>query len=141
MLHDAKIREFLPSDWAAAVALWRCLPGIGLSASDGQAEIASFLAHNPGLSLVAVLDEHLLGTVLAGSDGRRGYLYHACVAPDHQGMGIGRALIEAAIKRLTALGLVKISLYCKADNVAGRAFWEHLGWQRRDDLVLFSHEL
>ena len=133
-----KIREFAMADWSAAIGLWQRVPGMGLGASDSESAIAAFLARNPGLSLVAEAGSCLVGTVMAGNDGRRGYIYHACVDPAWQGRGIGGSLITECLGRLKVSGLIKISLYCKVDNEAGKAFWEHAGWQRRDDLTLFS---
>ena len=132
------IDEFQKSDWAQAVRLWKRVPGLGLNLADEQAGIFRFLERNAGLSLVARDDDELVGTVLTGYDGRRGYIYHACVAPEYQGRGIGKALMTECLARLEALGLDKASLYCKVDNASGQAFWAHSGWKCREDLVLFS---
>jgi ribosomal protein S18 acetylase RimI-like enzyme len=134
-------RAFLDGDWGAAMELWKSIPGIGLSASDGESETHAFLARNPGLNFVAEVAGRLVATVMAGNDGRRGYIYHACVAPAWRGRGIGKSLMALSLDGLTAAGLHKVSLYCKADNEMGKAFWEYSGWTRRDDLALYSHDL
>jgi ribosomal protein S18 acetylase RimI-like enzyme len=137
---DCTIVDFGTVHCEAALGLWRRVPGMGLGASDTPQQLGIFLARNPGLSLIALAAGQVAGTVMAGSDGRRGYIYHACVDPAFQGRGMGGALMAECLSRLRAAGLVKVSLYCKADNEAGRAFWEHQGWQRRDDLTLYSRE-
>ena len=77
--------------------------------------------------------------MLSGTDGRRGYLQHLAVAPSHRGRGVGRALAERAVEALRALGVAKYHLMVRQENAAARAFWEHLGWQERADVVLMSH--
>jgi ribosomal protein S18 acetylase RimI-like enzyme len=134
-------REFVDRDWSEAVELWRGIPGIGLSVSDGEAETHAFLARNPGLNFVAEASGRLVATVMAGNDGRRGYIYHACVSPAWRGRGIGKSLMGLCLAGLKSAGLHKASLYCKADNEMGKAFWEHSGWTRREDLALYSHDL
>ena len=76
----------------------------------------------------------VVGAVLAGHDGWRGFLYHLAVARSHRGRGIGRSLAESCVTALRACGLVRVSIMVYATNAVGRAFWEHLGWRGRDDL-------
>ncbi len=133
------LRPFTLDDYAAAYALWQRSPGIGLSRADEPQAIARYLARNPGLSF-ALYDAHgaLVGTVLCGHDGRRGYLHHLAVDPAHQGRGLGRLLVERGLEALAAEGIEKCHLFVYADNAVGQAFWAHIGWVRRDDLVVFS---
>lgn len=126
-------------DISAALRLWQGLSGIGLRDADSEPALARYLARNPGSSFVAISTEgELVGVSLAGHDGRRGYLHHVAVKPDLQGQGIGRRLVEACLAALKAEGIEKVHLWVKADNEAGKAFWNHTGWRERTDIALMS---
>ena len=91
------IREMTSEDYDAVYALWQATEGLGLSDADSREAIARYLERNPGLSFIAVENEELLGTVLCGHDGRRGYLHHLAVARSHRGQGLGRRLAQRAL--------------------------------------------
>jgi putative acetyltransferase len=112
----------------------------GLSEADSREGICSFLGRNSGLSLVARGTKGLLGTVLCGHDGRRGYLHHLAVVPSFRGRGIGRALVETCLTQLAALGIQKCHIFLRADNRDGEHFWCKLGWQGWGDLSMMSKE-
>lgn len=136
------VREFAPADYDAAYALWRTSEGIGLNESDSREAIAMFLERNPRLSLVAVDNRGtIVGAVLCGHDGRRGYLHHLAVAVSHRRKGLGRTLVDSCLQRLKALGIPKCTIFLYADNAAGRAFWFKHGWAARDDLVVVQRPL
>jgi N-acetylglutamate synthase len=137
-----RLRDFTLADYDTVLTLWRSCSGIGLNESDTREAIAAYLGRNPGLSLVAT-EAHgpIVGAVLGGHDGRRGYLHHLAVAPDHRGNGLGRALVDETLQRLRALGLAKCNIFLYADNAAGRAFWLHEGWSARADLVVIQKTL
>jgi putative acetyltransferase len=119
------------------LALWRSCEGIGLNESDTREAIAAYLVRNPGLSLVATdADGVIVGAVLGGHDGRRGYLHHLAVASAHRGCGLGRALVDKTLTRLSQLGIQKCNIFLYANNAAGRAFWLREGWSLREDLVV-----
>ena len=77
---------------------------------------------------VAVEDGMVVGAVVAGYDGVRGWLYHLAVAPAHRKQGIATALVEHAVDSLRALGCVKVNLQVRRGNEAVRGFYEELGW-------------
>jgi putative acetyltransferase len=108
-----------------------------LNESDTPEAIGLFFDRNPGLSLVA-LDPAgtIVGTVLCGHDGRRGYLHHLVVNPAARGRGLARALVNECLANLRALGIPKCNLYLYATNESDRAFWLHEGWAVRDDLLV-----
>ncbi len=134
-----EIREFQPADHASAVALWGATPGVVVRDVDGLGPITDYLAKNPGLSFVAIDASAVVGTVLCGTDGRRGYLYHLAVSATHRGHGIGRALVERSIRGLADAGIDKCHLMVLDDNRSALDFWRHLGWTERDDVRLMSH--
>ncbi len=134
----ATLRSFTEADIAAALALWRGLPGVGLTAEDAPAPLAAFLARNPGLSLVACADGQLVGTLLCGHDGRRGLLHHLAVDARWQRGGIGRRLLDHGLAALHQAGIAKAHLLVINGNHAAQAFWQHGGAQRRGDVALWS---
>lgn len=137
-MQEIRISPMSATDHAAAMALWRNSTGIGLSAADEAESMQSYLKRNPGLSQCAWAGGLLVGTVLAGHDGRRGYLHHLCVRDDFRHQGIGRQLIANALEGLGALGLEKAHAFLFTDNEAGRRFWEGIGWTWRTDIGVVS---
>src|SRR5439155_1555746 len=87
-----EIVPFQPSDYDDAMALWRQTEGLALRGADSREAVLHYLKRNPGTSFVARERRTLLGAVLGGHDGRRGYLHHLAVAPSHRRRGVGRAL-------------------------------------------------
>lgn len=134
------ISPMTPADYAEARSLWEATPGIGLSEADSREGVVAFLERNPGLSLVAREDGRLVGTVLCGHDGRRGYLHHLAVAPPHQGQGLGRELVARCLAGLAAAGIQKCHAWVYAANREGQGFWQKIGWHRRTDLQVISRE-
>jgi putative acetyltransferase len=141
-IKNYSLRTLTISDYDAVYALWQQTEGIGLNESDTREAIARFLLHNDGLSLVACTAEaKIVGTVLCGHDGRRGYLHHLAVERSHRKQGIGRALVEEGLAKLAALKIDKCNLFLFAHNTEGRTFWLHQGWAAREDIVLMQKEL
>lgn len=133
------IQPFHLTDYASVHALWEACEGIGLHDDvDSRDGIARYLERNPGLSFVARDGDRIVGAVLAGHDGRRGYLHHLAVHPDARHRGLGRQLVAAALAALRAEGIAKCHIFVFRDNPAGRAFWESCGWHLRQDIDLLS---
>ncbi|MDA8095473.1 MAG: GNAT family N-acetyltransferase [Betaproteobacteria bacterium] len=132
------LRPMRLSDYDRVMRLLRDTPGVCLREADSRAAIARYLDRNPGLSLVAEIAGEIVGCVLAGHDGRRGFLYHLAVAPAYRRRGLGRALVAACVSALRSQGIRKMHIDVLAGNADGMAFWERLGWQSRDDLCRFS---
>jgi ribosomal protein S18 acetylase RimI-like enzyme len=136
------IRRFTAEDVEEALELWRHSEGIGMrGAADTPAGIERYLERNRGGSFVARDGEALVGAVLCGHDGRRGYLHHLAVAASHQRRGIGRALMRECLARLEAEGIERCHLFVRAGNAGAERFWMHEHWSRRDDIVMMSHDL
>jgi len=128
-------------DYDAAVALWKNTEGMGLSQADSRPNVERFLQRNPDMSFVAWNAEKLVGAVMCGHDGRRGFLYHLAVAASARRSGIGKALVDRCLDRLSELGMRKCHLFVLGTNVEGKRFWKHTGWQERLDLVVMSHDV
>lgn len=137
-------REMKIDDYDEVIALWKETEGVGLSSADSREAIAFYLGRNAGLSFVALLDEgeehpgKIVGAVLCGHDGRRGYLHHLSVHPEYRKRGIGRSLVQICIAGLRSQGIDKCHIFVFTTNISGREFWKKLGWQERDHLVLMS---
>ena len=86
------------------------------------------LAHHPELLLVAEAGGLVVGAVIAGFDGVRGWIYHLAVAPAHRRRGIATRLMRAAADGLSGLGCAKINLQVRATNAAAVAFYRALGY-------------
>jgi N-acetylglutamate synthase len=115
--------------------------GLGLGRADTREAIERYLQRNPGMSFTAWDGEALVGAVLAGHDGRRGYLHHMAVRPSHRQQGIGRALTACAEQALLAEGIDKAHLFVFSENTAGQAFWQRAGWYTRPELTLMSRDI
>lgn len=135
------IRPMIMENYEAVIALWQASPGVGLSRADSPEAIAVYLERNPGLSFVACEGDQLVGAVLSGHDGRRGYLYHLAVSPAHRRAGVGRQLAEHCAEGLQAAGIDKVHLFVFHQNDTGRAFWQQTGWHARADLLIMSKDL
>ncbi|MDE7245796.1 MAG: GNAT family N-acetyltransferase [Oscillospiraceae bacterium] len=130
------IRVMTVGDYPQVYALWRGTPGMGLrEADDSQAGIERFLKRNPASCFVAEEDGNIIGVILSGHDGRRGYIYHTAVAPAYRKRGIARKLVEKAMDALEKEGINKAALVVFERNGSGNSFWEHLGFSVRNDLV------
>ncbi|MCI7737317.1 MAG: GNAT family N-acetyltransferase [Clostridiales bacterium] len=138
----SRIRRMTIGDYEQIYALWLRSSGMGLNNLDDSREgIAGFLRRNPTTCLVAQEGERVVGVILAGNDGRRGYLYHTAVAPDCRHRGIGSALVQAVLDALAAEGIRKVALVVFSRNQAGNAFWEAQGFTVRDDLTYRNRAL
>jgi N-acetylglutamate synthase len=131
-------RTMTLNDYEAVYVLWKATPGIGLSDADSREGIEKFLEANPGRCFVALDGEDLVGAVMCGCDGRRGYLHHLAVRTDQRGQGIGRQLVEECMAALRAIGIDKAHIFVIKSNESGKVFWRKAGWQERDDLTVMS---
>ncbi len=129
------------ADYDATLALWQSSEGVGLSDADERAAIERYLTRNPGLSWVAYYDVQLIGAILCGHDGRRGFLHHLAVAEPFRHQGIGKTLAQKALSGLDAEGIEKCHLFVYKQNRAGQAFWNANGWLERSDLIILSTDI
>lgn len=128
-------------DYPEIIAFWRTTPGVGLSTADSREGIARYLARNPESSFQLRSGGRIVGTILGGHDGRRGFLHHLAVAAEHRKRGLARRLVVAALTALRREGIEKCHLMVFANNLEGQAFWRHLGWSLREDLRFVSCDL
>ncbi|MDF2908714.1 MAG: N-acetylglutamate synthase [Herbinix sp.] len=133
------IRPLTIDDYDEVYQLWKGTPGVGLRSMDDSKEgIQRFLRRNPNTNFVAEEDGQIIGVVLGGHDGRRGYIYHTCVDETYRRRSIGRELMERIIIAMKEERITKIGLVCFAKNNKGNEFWNGLGWEQRSDLNYFT---
>ncbi|AJK47477.1 GNAT family acetyltransferase [Burkholderia plantarii] len=141
---DVMIRAFARADTEPVLALWAdAFPGYSDASvphRDPRRSIEAKLATQPELFFVALRGERLTGTVMAGYDGHRGWLYSFAVARETRRLGIGRALMAHAEAALEALGCRKINLQVLPDNDEACRFYAALGYQV-EQLVSFGKRL
>ncbi len=143
-MQEAILRLMTPEDYPALFALWNSVPEFnrGLrSLDDSEEGIRKFLRRNPSTCFVVEISGEIIGGILAGHDGRRGYIYHAVVLPQLQGKGLGKQLTDAACDALRAEGIHRAGMLVYAGNRQGNAFWESQGWQTRPDLTYRNKSL
>ena len=132
------IRSMVLDDYEQVLALMQGTPGVSLRSADSRDAIARYLERNPKLSVVAEVDNRIVGCVFGGHDGRRGYLYHLVVEPASRRLGVGRALVFGALEGLAAVGIEKTHIDVFTDNADAIGFWKRVGWELRGDLHRFS---
>ena len=132
------IREFVyENDLQAVLELWKgSSPGIRISPSDDPVEIRKKLQRDPDLFLVAEEDARIIGVVVGGFDGRRGMVYHLAVESIQRGRGFGLALMRELEKRLRRKGCLKYYLLVTKDNQDAVAFYQQIGCEVMDILIL-----
>lgn len=140
---EFSICEMTTEHHSAAYRLWEREEGVDLRKADSRENIGVFLQRNPGLSYVALNEGQVVGTVLCGHDGRRGYLYHLAVATRAKNRGIGKSLLQHSMSALRELGIQRCHLFVRKDNHSGREFWLSQDWFERTDLdmmtLIFPH--
>lgn len=136
------VRKMLISDYEQVYSLWMSCKGMGLNNLDDSEEgILRFLERNPETCFVAECEDTIIGVIIAGNDGRRGYIYHTAVNPDYRRQGIGKMLLNAALEALRNCGINKAALVVFERNEAGNVFWEKMGFTSREDLVYRNKSL
>ncbi len=140
-MEPMKIEPFHINRYDEVYALWDRCSGVGLRSADERDQIAAYLARNPGLSFLAVDGPKVVGAVLGGHDGRRGYIHHLAVDDDYRRRGIGRRLVEKCQAALEEEGIQKCHLFIFHENEGGIAFWQGEGWTLRRDIMVMSKHL
>ena len=130
------IRLFKINDYDEVYDLWKNSVGVGLRSLDDSLEgIRRFLIRNPNTNYVALIDDKIVGVIMAGNDGRRGYIYHLTVKEDHRRKGIASNLVNKCLESLKVEGINKVALVVFSNNEIGNTFWHKLGFIQWDDLV------
>lgn len=135
------IRQLNIGDYEKVIELWLSVEGVSLSEADSKENIATFLKRNAGSSFIAEKDGEIIGAILCGNDGRRGYLHHLAVHSSYRNNGLGRILVEACLNKLREYGIKRCHLFVLPENQNGMNFWNHIGFWQRLDMHVFSKDV
>lgn len=137
------VRTMTNEDYDGLHALWMTIHGFAIRSIDDSREgVEIFLKRNPTTSVVAVTEDgSIVGGILCGHDGRRGCLYHVCVREDFRRHGIGKAMVVHCMNALKEEKINKVSLIAFTANDIGNAFWNCIGWTKREDLNYYDFTL
>ncbi|HKL80317.1 MAG TPA: GNAT family N-acetyltransferase [Mobilitalea sp.] len=136
------IRLLTIEDYEEIYRLWQNTPGVGLRSLDDSKEgIRRFLLRNPYTCFVSMEEGRIAGVILSGHDGRRGYIYHACVDGAFRRRTIGRQLALKVMAAMNAEGIHKLALVAFRENDLANYFWSKTGWELREDLNFYSISL
>jgi len=131
-----QIRKMTINDYKGVYQLWLNTPGMGLNTLDDSVDgISKYLNRNPDTCFVAEKDEDIIGVIMGGHDGRRGFIYHLAVKISERKSGIGSILVDNVMKALEKEGIHKVALVVYGKNDVGNRFWENIGFTTREDLV------
>ena len=131
-----KIRKMIIDDYDGIYQLWLNTPGMGLNTLDDSKEgIDKYLKRNPDTCFVAETDGEIIGVIMGGHDGRRGFIYHTAVKVSERCSGIGSKLVDSVMDALTKEGIHKVALVVYSKNETGNKFWENRGFTTREDLI------
>lgn len=120
-----QIKEILIGDYEELIRFWKV--NYFVNEVDSFDRFQLFLDKNPHLSFLMEDNGQIIGTVLGSFDGRRGYIQKLVVDKNYRGKGIGKRLIEKAIKKLKELGTLYIPINCEAENIG---FYEKVGFKK-----------
>ncbi len=135
--------EIVPMEkahYGRLLELWRSFPGNAITGADSEANFTAFLEANGAFCFTVFSGGCLAGSVMAGHDTRRGYIYHLAVSGDLQGRGLGRMLMERCEEALRSAGIEKVHLFIFTDNPAVE-FYRKTGWHLREDIFVMSKVL
>ena len=136
------VREMQLSDFEKVQELWMSIHGFCIRSIDDSKEgVERFVRRNPTTSIVAEADGTIIGAVLCGHDGRRGCLYHVCVAEEYRKHGVGKAMVMQAMEALKREHINKIAVVAFTSNEVGNRFWKDMGWTFREDLNYYDFTL
>lgn len=141
-MDNMDIRVMTIGDYEKVYGLWKTIKGFGIRSMDDSREgVGRFLKRNPTTSITAWDGDTLIGAILCGHDGRRGCLYHVCVRKGYRRRGVGKAMVVACMEALQKEEINKVSLIAFTKNDIGNAFWNRIGWTRREDLNYYDFTL
>ena len=132
------IQPFGEAHIGLALDLWRETEHIGLSSADEPRNLRAYRSRNLGCSFVALEEGRLVGACLCGHDGRRGYIHHLAVARPHRRGGLGTRLLARCLDALREAWVGKCHAFVFHASPYRELFWEPAGWERHDDLLVYS---
>jgi ribosomal protein S18 acetylase RimI-like enzyme len=127
------------SDYDKMISLWQEVEGVKLRDADSYDGIQKYLHRNPGLSFIAEDDGNIIGTIMSGHDGKRGYIQHLAVIPNQRKSGTGSELLSLCIQALKKEGILKSHIHVLSNNEPAKNYWSNRGWVKRTDIEVYSY--
>lgn len=135
-----RIREFRLVDYPVVFELWK-ESGLEIRPGDDLKGVKLKLERDPDLFLVAEDDGHIVGSVIGGWDGRRGFIWHLAVKPGNQRKGIARALVQQVEMRLAKKGATIVYAFVLATNQRSRDFFTASEYEITTDQIIVRRDL
>ena len=130
-----QIRKMTIDDYEQVYDIW-LKSGNGLNdIDDSKSGIKKYLLRNPDTCFVAEDDRKIIGAIMSGHDGRRGFIGHTAVISQERKKGVGTLLVNHALDALKSEGITKVALLVFVNNQSGHKFWEKIGFNPRTDVV------
>jgi len=130
-----QIRKMIIDDYEQVYDIW-LKSGNGLNdIDDSKAGIKKYLLRNPNTCFVAEENGKIIGSIMSGHDGRRGFIGHTAVIESERKKGIGTILVNKTLDALKSEGITKVALLVFTQNQLGNKFWEKVGFTTRNDVI------
>jgi ribosomal protein S18 acetylase RimI-like enzyme len=130
---EFEITRYTLDHQKAVVNLWeKC--GLIVPQNDPIVDIQKKLEFQPELFFVALLEGQVIGSVMVGYEGHRGWLNYLAVLPQYQKQGFGKKLVDKAIEKLKRLGCLKVNVQVRMNNASVVDFYKQLGF-KNDDVI------
>jgi ribosomal protein S18 acetylase RimI-like enzyme len=126
-------------DYDAVIALMQETPGVSVRDADSREAVGRYLARNPELSFVACSNQEVVGCIMSGHDGRRGYLQHLVVREQCRRQGVGNTLVARCVDALRLHGIEKCHVDVFKTNALAADYWRSQGWTLRTDIDRYSY--
>ncbi len=126
-------------DYGNAISLWQKVEGVCLREADSKEGISKYLQRNPNLSFIAEDNGTIVGTIMSGHDGKRGYIQHLAVAKKYRNRGVASNLLNKCLASLKEEGIIKSHINILSSNSSAKEFWKNRGWYKRNEIEIFSY--
>lgn len=134
-----KIIPYAGKYQTAVIELWeRC--GLVCPQNDPAKDVEEKMRFQPKLFFIAIIGEEVVGSVMAGYEGHRGWLNYLAITPKYQRKGYGKKMVEKAISELSKLGCPKVNLQVRKNNMLAMEFYKHIGF-KEDEVLSFGKRL
>lgn len=137
-VNEFHYRRMQIDDYDEVLRLWATCEGLSIRDADSRDGVERYLARNPGLSHIAVHGDRIVGSIMGGHDGKRGYIQHLAVAESARQQGVASRLVALCVDALKHEGIEKSHVHVLKHNQAGNAYWTRLGWRQRSEVVMYS---
>ncbi len=127
------------SDYGNIISLWQEVEGVCLREADSKEGVHKYLQRNPNLIFVAENEGIIVGTIMSGHDGKRGYIQHLAIDKKYRNAGVASTLLNKCVASLKEEGIIKSHIHVLSGNELAKEFWKNRGWYKRNDIEVFSY--